>query len=509
MKFEQKLKTDSIWAKKPNITSRTSNSPKCNQSLSFQVSKNPKTPSENPNILIPKKRATSDEYLKIEVKLEEISKTERFMPNFIKNIVSKKSLLSYKETPKQKDDQEKSELHAETESNQDESKDLENPILKEHQLVEENALEQQVLEVLELEQHSQDLVMAELLSEPVKLPNVIDSAQEILVDDKIKVPKLSNKDQFYYNTLTQALKNSIELPLKLDQIHLKSRYQPEWTHWKDQNFELNNQEIEWRRNAGQNYRAAFFGPKKYDTKNEESTSLKNLYPDRYEPRTDWRESKQSAKRGGLIKSTKNWRRSDSAVNMNQNSNMPPQSSALSFYGGPRTRGSCDASRYMPHHNDERSCNGFSWKRNDRQREDHIAGRLNNSRNFSPSSVNWRSSEDTKPTNTAILPNRGRVFKDLKSAEKDIKQRGSLNRTRYYDDDEENAKKPEPTLSRLDFPMPNRSHLEATQKIQSITSTGWHDLPNEISIEDMRRHKRGEETHNPFHTIFTDKFYKRN
>lgn len=89
---------------------------------------------------------------------------ERFMPNFIKNIVSKKSLLSYKETPKQKDDQEKSELHAETESNQDESKDLENPILKEHQLVEENALEQQVLEVLELGQHSQDLVMDELLS---------------------------------------------------------------------------------------------------------------------------------------------------------------------------------------------------------------------------------------------------------------------------------------------------------------------------------------------------------
>lgn len=218
-----------------------------------------------------------------------------------------------------------------------------------------------------------------------------------------------------------------------------------------------------RRNAGQNCRAAFFGPKKYDTKNEESTSLKNLYPDRYEPRTDWRESKQSAKRGGLIKSTDNWRRSDSAVNMNQNSNMPPQSSALSFYG-PRTRGSCDASRYMPHHNDERSCNGLSWKRNDRQREDHIPGRLNNSRNFSPSSVNWRSSEDTKPKNTAILPNRGRVFKDLKSAEKDIKQRGSLNRTRYYDDDEENARKPEPTLSRLDFPMPNRSHLEATQKI---------------------------------------------
>jgi hypothetical protein len=89
---------------------------------------------------------------------------ERFMPNFIKNIVSKRSSLSYKETLKQKDDQEKPELHAETESKQDESKNLENPILKEHQLVEENVLEQQVLKVLELEQHSQDLVMAELLS---------------------------------------------------------------------------------------------------------------------------------------------------------------------------------------------------------------------------------------------------------------------------------------------------------------------------------------------------------
>jgi hypothetical protein len=40
---------------------------------------NPKTPSENPNILIPKKRATSEEYLKIEVKLEETSKTGNFL----------------------------------------------------------------------------------------------------------------------------------------------------------------------------------------------------------------------------------------------------------------------------------------------------------------------------------------------------------------------------------------------------------------------------------------------